>query len=106
MADKLSFLQAVTQRRTYYDLRAESPIPDSRIEELCKTAITYLPSSFNAQSTRMVLLLNDHHKKLWDITLEVLFSMIPTEQQEATGKKVKGFRDAYGTVSLSTMIGK
>ncbi|KAJ6262655.1 hypothetical protein Dda_3467 [Drechslerella dactyloides] len=98
MADKKSFLEAVKARHTYYDLKDESPIPDERIEELAKTAITSCPSSFNSQSARLVLLLGDHHKKLWDITLDTLLAIIPKEQQEATTGRITGFRKAYGTI--------
>lgn len=98
MADTKSFLQAIKDRRTYYDLKAESPIPDSRIEEIVKTAITTLPSSFNSQSARLVLLYGDHHKKLWDITKDSLFAIIPEEQREATAGRISGFRNAYATI--------
>lgn len=98
MADTKTFLQAVKDRHTYYDLKAESPIPDSRIEEIVKTAITSLPSSFNSQSARLVLLYGDHHKKLWDITKDTLFSIIPEAQQESTGARIAGFRNAYATI--------
>ncbi|EWC43766.1 hypothetical protein DRE_07331 [Drechslerella stenobrocha 248] len=98
MADKKSFLEAVKDRHSYYDLKAESPIPDERIEQLAKDAILHLPSTFNSQSARLVLLLNDHHKKLWDITLEALLAIIPEEQREATTGRINGFRKAYGTI--------
>ncbi|KAF3941555.1 hypothetical protein ABW19_dt0205054 [Dactylella cylindrospora] len=98
MADKISFIDAIKARRTYYALKPESPISDDRIVELAKTAITVLPSSFNSQSARLVVLLHDHHKKLWDITNEALLAIIPEAQHEATSQKLGGFRNAYGTI--------
>ncbi|KAF3265421.1 hypothetical protein TWF192_000071 [Orbilia oligospora] len=98
MADTKTFIEAVKGRRTYYDLKAESPIPDSRIEEIVKTAIEVLPSSFNSQSARLVLLYGDHHKKLWDITRDALFAFIPEEQKESTGARISGFKNAYATI--------
>jgi len=98
MASTKTFLDAVKGRRTYYDLKSESTIPDSRIQEICKTAITYCPSSFNSQSTRIVLLVKDQHQKLWDIVEEVLLSSIDHSKHEATSKKLGGFRKAYGSI--------
>ncbi|KAF3935403.1 hypothetical protein ABW20_dc0102919 [Dactylellina cionopaga] len=98
MADTKPFLQAIKDRHTYYNLKAESPIPDDRIKEIAKIAIQSLPSSFNAQSTRLVLLLNDHHKKLWDITKDTLLAILPEAQHEATTGRITGFKNAYGTI--------
>ncbi|EPS41602.1 hypothetical protein H072_4475 [Dactylellina haptotyla CBS 200.50] len=98
MADTKPFLQAVKDRRTYYDLKSESPISNERIQEIVKTAITSLPSSFNSQSARLVLLLNDHHKKLWDITKDSLLAIIPEAQHEQTIGRITGFKNAYATI--------
>ncbi|KAF3928125.1 hypothetical protein AA313_de0204084 [Arthrobotrys entomopaga] len=98
MADKKSFLQAVKDRHTYYDLKDESPISNDRIQEIVKTAIQSVPSTFNSQSARLVLLLNDHHKKLWDITLDSLLAIIPEAQREHTTARIAGFRKAYATI--------
>ncbi len=45
-----------------------------------------------------VLLLGDEHKKLWDITLNVLREIVPAEQFPATEAKIKGFANGHGTV--------
>jgi len=98
MSTKLSFVDAVKERRTNYQLENNSPIPDSAIEELCKTALKYVPSSFNSQTTRLVLLVKAEHEKLWDFTLEILRAIVPAEAFSSTEEKIKGFRAAYGTI--------
>ncbi|KAK6540632.1 hypothetical protein TWF694_008026 [Orbilia ellipsospora] len=98
MADTKTFLQAVKDRHTYYDLKDESPISNDRIQEIVKTAIQSVPSTFNAQSARLVLLLNDHHKKLWDIALDGLLAILPEAQKEYTTNRITGFRKAYATI--------
>ena len=100
MASK-QFLEAVKNRRSYYQLKKESPIPDSRIQEIIKEAVLHVPSSFNAQSTRVVLLLGAEHDKLWDITREVLTAIVPAEHFGSTDAKLKMFKGAYATVSFS-----
>ncbi|KAK9241109.1 Nitroreductase-like protein [Lipomyces kononenkoae] len=93
-----SFLDAVRARRTYYQLLNKSPIPDSRIVDLVNDAILHTPSSFNSQSTRLVLLLKKDHEKLWDITKDTLKAVVPPDAFAATNQKLNGFQNAYGTV--------
>ena len=60
-----TFREALRHRRSYYALAPESPIDDARIEEIVRFAIKHVPSAFNSQSTRAVLLLHEHHDELW-----------------------------------------
>ena len=62
-----SFKEAIQHRRTHYGIGNNSPISDNEIHEIIKTAVTHVPSAFNSQSTRIVLLLGESHKKLWEI---------------------------------------
>jgi len=101
MGVQKSFLDAVKSRRTYYALKASSPIPDSRIQELVRTTILEAPSSFNSQSTRLVVLLKAEHEKLWDATKEILRAIVPADKFAATEKRIEGFRNAYGTVCIT-----
>jgi hypothetical protein len=41
-----TFLELVKERRSIYALASESPIPDSKIEEIVKHAITWAPSTY------------------------------------------------------------
>ena len=62
---------AVKSRRSYYQLEASSPIADDAIHEIVKEAVLHVPSSFNSQSTRVVVLLAGEHKKLWEEIVKV-----------------------------------
>jgi predicted oxidoreductase (fatty acid repression mutant protein) len=93
------FLDTMVKRRTYYPLKNTSPIPDSRIQEIVKHAILHVPSSFNSQSSRIVVLLKEEHEKLWEMTKEVLKPIVPPEQFGATEQKLNMFKGGYGTVS-------
>ena len=59
-----NFKDALKQRRTYYALSNKSLISDQEIEEIISHVLLYTPSPFNSQSTRIVLLLGENHKKL------------------------------------------
>lgn len=90
---------AVEKRRSYYALSNESPISDKEIKEIIDFAVLNVPSSFNSQSTRVVLLLGDSHRKLWQIVKDVLQKRISEEAFVATEKKIDGaFASGYGTV--------
>ena len=54
-----TFKEALRHRRSYYALAPESPVEDAQIEEIVRFAIKHVPSAFNSQSTRAVLLLQD-----------------------------------------------
>ena len=100
MADKKTFLEAVQQRRTIYAINKTAPVSDKRIQELVNQAILHVPSSFNSQSTRLVVLLNGEHDKFWDFTVEILKGMVPEDQFTHTKQRIDGFRGGYGTVSV------
>ncbi|KFZ11409.1 hypothetical protein V501_04789 [Pseudogymnoascus sp. VKM F-4519 (FW-2642)] len=92
------YLAAVKARRTYYSLKKESPIDDSKIQEIISQAILDAPSAFNSQSSRVIILLKDEHDKLWDIAKSALKAVVPADQYPATEKKLSNFQGAYGTV--------
>jgi predicted oxidoreductase (fatty acid repression mutant protein) len=92
------FFTAIKERRSYYDISPESNIPDERIEELVQEALLHAPSAFNSQSARVVLLLNQHHKKFWSITLEALRKIVPAEKFKPTEDKIASFANGYSTV--------
>ena len=104
MSAQKSFIDAVKERRTYYQLNKESPISDKQITEIAEKAILHVPSSFNSQSTRLVVLLNKDHDQFWDFVLEVLKSMVPEDQFSGTSQKIGGFKAAYGTVRLPNTV--
>ncbi|GAA5912277.1 hypothetical protein JCM5296_000486 [Sporobolomyces johnsonii] len=95
-----SFLDAIKERRTIYALSKSSPIPDERIIELVNTVVKHSPSSFNSQSSRVVVLLGKHHDKLWDFAKAQIKAIVPEDAWPASEQRLNGFQGAYGTVLL------
>ena len=94
-----AFLDAMKARRSLYSLSCESPIPDARIEEIVQHAVLHVPSPFNSQSARCVVLLKGEHQKLWDVAGEVVETTVPEELfRSLYAPRIKGFREGYGTV--------
>lgn len=96
--DSKSFKEAVALRRSIYQLNKKAPIDDKKIQEIVRTAVKEVPSSFNSQSTRVVVLLNDDHDAFWDIVKDILKAHVPEDKWEHTGSRIQGFRNGYGTV--------
>ena len=92
------FNTALKERRTRYAISKETTISDAKIEKLIKEAVKYTPSSFNAQSSRVVVLFGESHNKLWDITKETLKKIVPEDQISATETKINSFSGGYGTI--------
>jgi hypothetical protein len=99
MSPSAPFLEAIKNRRTIYALKKESTISDAKVQEIINHVILHTPSSFNSQTTRVVLLVKEEHTKLWEITKEVLKSIVPAENYPATEQRLNGFQAGYGTVS-------
>lgn len=102
-----TLLELVKSRRTYYGLKAESPISDDAIESIVQDSVLHVPSSFNTQTSRVVLLLKEEHKKVWDIAIGAMEGLVaaghvPKEMFENhTKPKLDAFRAAYGTVCIT-----
>lgn len=92
-----TFLSLITARRSIYPLTKTLPIPTARIEAIIGEALQQVPSSFNSQSNRAVVLLGAEHDKLWDLTAETLRAIVPADAWEATGNKMAMFKAAGGT---------
>lgn len=99
MEKRRNFKEALSNRRSYYGLSDKSPISDAEIKGIVEFAVKHVPSAFNSQSTRIVLLLGKQHKKLWDMVKETLRGIVPPEAFVRTETKIdKSFGAGYGTV--------
>ena len=67
-----TFWNALESRHSVYGFGGEKPVPEEEIVKIVEKALTLVPSSFNSQTTRIVVLFGRHHEKLWDIVLDAL----------------------------------
>lgn len=93
-----NFYEAIKERRSIYAISKESPISDERIKEIVEDIVKHVPSAFNSQTTRVVVLLGESHDKLWNITMEALGKIIPENDFVSTEAKINSFKGGYGTV--------
>ncbi|KAI1753356.1 Nitroreductase-like protein [Xylaria castorea] len=97
-ANSATLIEAFKARRSFYQLNKELPVPKDKITSIVQENLIQIPSSFNSQSNRVLVLYGAEHDKLWDITSEVLKPLVPADSWEATSKRNAGFKAAAGTV--------
>jgi predicted oxidoreductase (fatty acid repression mutant protein) len=95
-----SMISAVAERRSIYSLSNESTISEKRLEELVQKVLLAVPSAFNTQSTRIVVLLGDQHKKLWDIVRGILAPHVKDNEAKAaaTEQRTASFAAGFGSI--------
>lgn len=94
-----SFNEAIETRRTIYNLEKTISISDEELEELIAHAVKHVPSAFNSQSTRIVLLLNDKNEQFWKNSKSILKeTMGPDRDFEPTRQKIDNFKHSHGTI--------
>ena len=99
MSDLKILQQLAEKRRSIYALSNQLPVSNDEIVKLVEHAVLHTPSAFNSQSTRIVVLFGEDHKKLWDITEETLKVIVGDDEKfQGTKDKIAGFRAGAGTV--------
>ena len=97
-----TFIEAIINRRSNYLLENISPVSTAHILDTIDTILSVVPSPFNAQSARVVVLLGEQHLALWDIVEQELKSRIPSDIFDKTRQKLhNAFRSGFGTILIS-----
>ena len=65
---------------------------------MAERILLHTPSAFNSQSSRLVILFEEQHKQLWDITEIHLRQAVGDGDFTSTKQKLEGFRAAAGTI--------
>ena len=94
-----TFKEAIKNRRTFYQIDNKSTLSEKELLDLIRFAVEHVPSAFNSQTTRVVLLTGEAHQKLWNIVKNTLRKQIPAEAFVKTEQKIDGsFACGYGTI--------
>ena len=97
----MTFLEDLEQRRSIYALGRDE-VDVNQAVEVIEEAVRQSPSAFNSQTSRVVILANDQHIKLWDLIIDDMMKLMveqgaPEVAQEATKNKLKSFQAGIGT---------
>lgn len=90
--------QVAEKRRSIYALNKNLPLANAEVAKIIEHAVLHTPSSFNSQSTRVVVLFGDAHEKLWQFAEDALRAIVPAEGFDSTAQKLAMFKAAAGSV--------
>lgn len=90
--------KAAETRRSIYALTKNLPVPAAEVVSVVEHAVKHTPSSFNSQSTRLIVLLGAEHEKLWQLTEKALAAIVPADKFQPTKDKLASFAAGAGTV--------
>lgn len=86
-------------RRSIYMLNDQLPVSKDEVVKLVEHAVLHTPSSFNSQSSRLVVLFGEDHQKLWQITEDLLRTMVNDDEKfKSTADKMAMFKAGAGTI--------
>lgn len=92
---------ALDARRTWYSLDKTLPPPvtGQRIRQLVQDALQTVPSAFNSEPNRALVLLGPEHDRLWDAIAAARKATLSAEQwASSAAAKLAAHRAAAGTV--------
>lgn len=94
-----SFMQTMEHRRSIYHLGSGCSPTEEQIADLLQRILLVVPSAFNGQTTRIVLLMGSHHYELWEIVKQTLAERLSPEAMAKTREKIdRSFQAGCGTV--------
>ena len=93
----MAFLDHIKKRRSIYAIGKNVSLDQAEIENIIKEAVKHSPSSFNSQSSRVVILFGQSHDTFWHIVRETLRDLVSADAFEATNNKIDGFAAGCGT---------
>jgi len=97
----MSLLDAIKARRTHYALSKKSTLSDDELKSLIQNIVMDVPSPFNIQSARAVLVTAESNNKLWNnIVLPGYLKLLGGDQTsiKTYTQKIEGYAAGYGTV--------
>lgn len=95
----MQFCEAIANRRSYYAIGKEKIVSEDKVQEIVNFAVKHVPSSFNSQSARVIVLFNKQHIKLWDIVKGELRKILSDTNYNDSKEKIDNcFASGYGTI--------
>ena len=92
------FNQAIENRRSIYAIGKNITLSAEEIKAIVEHVVKHVPSAFNSQSARTVILFGDNHDKLWEIARRELKKIVPEDAFASTNEKLNSFQNGYGTI--------
>ncbi|MGN4127056.1 nitroreductase family protein [Lysinibacillus sphaericus] len=95
---KNNYIEMMEKRRSIYVIGKNVEQTEEALLNTITDAIKHSPSAFNSQTSRAVILFNEHHHKLWAIVEEKLRAIVPVERFTATEEKLATFSAGFASI--------
>lgn len=92
--------ELMKRRHSEYALAPEWVAPQEEVEEVLTNVLQLIPTHFNSQPVRIVLLTGEAHKRHWKLIEEILIDQIGEDEynKSTRGKIENSFASGIGTV--------
>ena len=93
-----SFVNLVKKRRSIYALGKNSKYSKQQIEDRIREVVQQVPTAFNSQTTRVVVLFDEANIKFWDHIYDVQKDVLEGETWDMMSGIITGAKNGIGTV--------
>lgn len=93
-----AFVDLVEKRRSIYALGTDSQYSKKEIVNRIREVVKQVPSAFNTQTTRVVVLFDEANDKFWDHIYDVQKNVLEGEMWDAMSGIMTGSKNGIGTV--------
>lgn len=94
----MTFLDILKGRRSIYSIGDKEEVSKDKIEFLVQEAIKHIPTAYNSQSNRAVILFGKENQKHWQLVAEELGKVVEEDKREEALERLNMFKSGYGTV--------
>lgn len=94
----MEYNEILTKRRSIYDLDRNLPVALDIVAGIIGDCVEFTPSAYNSQSQRVMLVLEENHRMLWEKTKVSLTNNQPEDRIARISSRIDGFIKAYGTI--------
>lgn len=92
------FLDLVKKRRSIYALGKNTDFSKTDIENRIREVVKEVPSAFNSQTTRIVVLFDEANTKFWDHIYDVQKDVLEGEIWDMMSGIMTGAKEGIGTI--------
>lgn len=93
-----AFVDLVEKRRSIYALGTDSEYSKEEIANRVREVVKQVPSAFNSQTTRVVVLFDEANDKFWDHIYDVQKNVLEGEMWDMMSGVMTGAKKGIGTV--------
>ena len=92
------FTDLAKQRRTAYAIGKNTELSNKEIADRIREVAQQIPTAFNSQTTRLVVVFGEDNVKLWDHVLDVQKDVMEGDMWEMMSGVMQGAKAGVGTV--------